>query len=604
MANTYRSTLLHGVTSPLSLAFSNGQLAEIVRHGFAVHVFAAAGPKLEAVRAQQAMPHAIPIKREISLKDDLVSLFRIWRLMCQIRPNVSSVGTPKAGMLGGIAGWLARVPCRVYTLHGLRVETARGFKRAVLIRAEQLACSTAHRVISVSSTLRQRAIELGLVAPEKIVVLGSGSSNGVVAERFRMTEKVKQETRKLRNNLQIPDGAPVVGFVGRFTRDKGIAELFTAFCSLRMQYPELRLLLVGEFEDGDPVPADLRAQIEGDTSIVRPGFVADVAPYYHLMDVLVLPTYREGFPNVPLEAQAAGVPVVTTTATGAVESVIPEQTGLLVPVGDSRALAEAVRRLLDDPALRERMGRAGQEWVAREFQPEKVWQALLHEYEQLLAEYRYKQTLRQRGWRRLVKSAVDRGFAALALLLFSPVLLTCALLVAVGVGRPILFRQRRPGFRGRPFTLLKFRTMSNAKDSSGNLLSDEQRLTKIGRLLRSLSLDELPQLWNVLRGEMSLVGPRPLLMQYLERYTPEQARRHDVLPGITGWTQVNGRNALNWEEKFNLDLWYVENWSLALDAKILFKTLVRVVKRDGIAREGFATMPEFLGTRTTVADEL
>lgn len=203
--------------------------------------------------------------------------------------------------------------------------------------------------------------------------------------------------------------------------------------------------------------------------------------------------------------------------------------------------------------------------------------------------------MKQQGWRLSVKKILDRTISLLALIAFSPLLASVALLVRLSLGRPILFRQVRPGLRGQPFGVVKFRTMLDRRDVSGRLLSDEIRLTRVGHLLRASSLDELPQLWSVLSGDLSLVGPRPLLTQYLERYTPEQGRRHEVLPGITGWAQVNGRNALCWEEKFALDLWYVEHWSLALDARILGLTLWRVVQRHGVSSAGHATMPEFTG---------
>jgi len=161
---------------------------------------------------------------------------------------------------------------------------------------------------------------------------------------------------------------------------------------------------------------------------------------------------------------------------------------------------------------------------------------------------------------------------------------------------PVLFRQERPGLHGKPFTIYKFRTMLDLRDEQGNLLPDEQRMPPIGRFLRRTSLDELPELLNVLKGEMSLVGPRPLLMRYLNRYTREQARRHEVKPGITGWSQVNGRNALTWEEKFKLDVWYVDHWNLRLDIKIMGMSLIKVLKREGVSAEGHATMPEFMGT--------
>jgi lipopolysaccharide/colanic/teichoic acid biosynthesis glycosyltransferase len=202
----------------------------------------------------------------------------------------------------------------------------------------------------------------------------------------------------------------------------------------------------------------------------------------------------------------------------------------------------------------------------------------------------------QTGLRALVKAAIDRTGAAVGLLLLSPVMLGVAVLVRCLLGPPVLFRQVRPGRHGRPFEIVKFRTMLDALDGRGRPLPDEQRLTAFGRFLRSSSLDELPQLWNVLKGELSLVGPRPLMMQYLDRYSARQARRHEVMPGITGWSQINGRNALSWDEKLELDVWYVEHWSLWLDAKILALTLVRVLSRRGVSSPGHATMPEFLGS--------
>ncbi len=187
--------------------------------------------------------------------------------------------------------------------------------------------------------------------------------------------------------------------------------------------------------------------------------------------------------------------------------------------------------------------------------------------------------------------------AVAGLVTLAPVIGATAVALRFSVGAPVLFRQRRPGIEGRPFELVKFRTMTDARDAAGNLLPDVERLTRVGKVVRSLSLDELPQLWNVLKGDMSLVGPRPLLMQYVERYSPEQARRHDVRPGITGWAQVHGRNAVDWEERFKLDVWYVDNWSLALDLKILARTLRSVLRREGVSRAGHATMPEFTGSR-------
>ncbi len=198
-----------------------------------------------------------------------------------------------------------------------------------------------------------------------------------------------------------------------------------------------------------------------------------------------------------------------------------------------------------------------------------------------------------------VKRVIDIFFAGSALLLTCPLMAVVAMTIRWCDGGPVLFRQKRPGYRGKPFTLLKFRTMREARDAQGLLLPDAERLTPLGKTLRQLSLDELPQLWNVLRGDMSLVGPRPLLMEYLDRYNAEEMRRHDVKPGITGWAQVHGRNAMTWPERFALDLSYVEHWSLALDTWILFRTLWEIATRTGISHGGHETMPEFLGSESS-----
>ena len=262
----------------------------------------------------------------------------------------------------------------------------------------------------------------------------------------------------------------------------------------------------------------------------------------------------------------------------------------------SNALTDAVGRLLADPELRERMGKAGRERMERDFKPEVIWDALIHLYRDLISEQTDRSPM---AFINKIspdkKTLLDVVLAGGALLLLSPLLAAVAMLVRLRLGSPVLFRQERAGWFGSRFECLKFRTMTDARDASGQLLPDADRLTRLGRFLRSTSLDELPELFNVIRGEMSLIGPRPLLAKYLERYSPEQMRRHDVRPGITGWAQINGRNALNWDERFELDLWYIHHRSLSLDLVILAKTLWQVFRREGIARPGHATMPEFHG---------
>jgi sugar transferase EpsL len=196
----------------------------------------------------------------------------------------------------------------------------------------------------------------------------------------------------------------------------------------------------------------------------------------------------------------------------------------------------------------------------------------------------------------MAKRTFDIFLSVIFLVLLSPVLLLLAIAIYFKLGRPIFYCQVRPGLNAIPFKMCKFRTMRDDRSESGHLLPDAERLSSFGRFLRSTSLDELPELWNVLRGEMSLVGPRPLLMQYLDRYTTEQFRRHGVMPGITGWAQIHGRNAVSWEERFKLDVWYVDNWSFWLDLRILFLTIFKIFEREGITAQGHVTMPEFAGS--------
>lgn len=294
---------------------------------------------------------------------------------------------------------------------------------------------------------------------------------------------------------------------------------------------------------------------------------------------------------VLLEAAAAGVATLTTDAPGVRDAAVPDVTGLRVPPGDPAALAAAMKRLLQDPELAARLGRAGRAWVEEEFSRERL-NALWDEfYADLWQERRFARTDR-------LKRAVDVVGAATALALLGGPMLLTALAVRVFLGSPVVFRQKRPGQDGLLFTMYKFRTMTDARGPDGALLPDDVRLTRFGRFLRATSLDELPELVNVLRGDMSLVGPRPLMPEYLPLYSPEQARRHEVRPGMTGLAQVSGRNALSWEEKFRLDVEYVDSRSLALDLKLMWRTVRAVLAPDGVSAQGHVTMPPFTGTPT------
>lgn len=365
------------------LLFFRGCIKPLSSSGFDVCAISSPGKEQELLREEGASVISVPMNREISPFADLISLWRLWRVLRRMRPEITNSGNPKAGLLGGLAAVLARVPCRIYALHGLRLETMTGIKRRILVFTEKVACKCAHRVICDSPSLRQRAIDLGLVESEKALVF---TCHGIEIDQYMESEENLVRAEALRQELNLPESSLVIGFVGRLTRDKGIPELMKAYWELRKDFPELRLLLVGEFEDGDPVPLGVRTRIESDPLIVRPGLVADTSAYYHLMDVLALPTWREGFGLVNIEAQAAGKPVVTTRATGAVDSVQDGKTGILVPVGDAFALACALRSLLEDAAKRHAMGQSGQTWVRQEFSRDRIMTALAREYQSLILE--------------------------------------------------------------------------------------------------------------------------------------------------------------------------------------------------------------------------
>ena len=365
-----------------------GQIRYLCEQGFEVQVVS--NPSDEAARfvaGEGASYVPVEMRREMAPLEDLRALWQLWRALRRLRPDICQVGMPKAGLVGGVAAWLARVPHRVYMLHGLRLETLSGAKHFLLRWAEWAACRTAHRVICVSDSLRQRVVEMGVVADGRAVVLGAGSANGVEVERFTASEELRVAARSVREGLGIPRDASVVGFVGRLTRDKGIYELVQAFEGLKKRYPDLYLLLVGPHEAGDPVPHSTRMKMAIEPRILHVGAVDDTAAYYHAMDIVVLPSYREGLPTVVLEAGAAGKPVVGSQATGMSDAVDEGHTGLLVSVGDVNGFAAALARLLDDPESAAAMGRAGRERVVAEFRREAIWARLVEYYRSTVADF-------------------------------------------------------------------------------------------------------------------------------------------------------------------------------------------------------------------------
>jgi glycosyltransferase involved in cell wall biosynthesis len=369
-----------GITHPQTCLNLRGRLRALRDAGFLVVLISSPGELAEQLAVEEgAVLYTIPMQRAIAPLADVVSLFRLIAALRRLRPALTEFSTPKAALLGNIAAFLCRVPSRVYLLRGLRLESCSGFRRCLLKAAEKLTAACAHAVVCNSDSLRRQVMALGLSRESKLKVIGSGSSNGVDVVRFAPGPET------MRAQLGIPADAPVLGFVGRLTRDKGIPELFVAFNRLLETMPSARLLLVGWFDESeDALSIYERARIQAHPRIIRTGFVSDPAPHYRAMDLLVLPTWREGFPNVVLEAAATGLPVVATLATGARDAVLPGVTGLLVPPGDPCALAEAVLTLMRHPLRRSAMGWAARRWVVSRFLDSSVLGLTVVFYKQLL----------------------------------------------------------------------------------------------------------------------------------------------------------------------------------------------------------------------------
>ncbi len=380
-----RRLVVHVTTVPQTLLFLTGQARHLRGRGFEVVAISSPGAELDRFRDGEGVAClAVPMERRITPLRDLVALARLVRRLRELRPEIVDAHTPKGGLLGMMAAALAGVPVRVYHLHGLPLVTATGLRRRILRATERVAASLATRVLCVSRSVVEVAAAEGLAPREKLAVLLGGSIGGVDATgRFRPASP--EERRAARSAIGIPPEARVVGFVGRLVRDKGLVELTRAWTSLREELPDLRLLLVGPYEPQDPIPDDVASLLRADPRVHAVGLDWDVTKYFRAMDVVALPSYREGFPVVPLEAAAMGLPVVATRVPGSVDAVLDGVTGTLVPPRDERALAAALRPYLADPALRARDGAAARERVLRDFDPERIWTALCGEYEALLS---------------------------------------------------------------------------------------------------------------------------------------------------------------------------------------------------------------------------
>lgn len=377
--------VIHAVTVSHSLDLQKGQLAYLKKQGYEVSALCSEGDNIEGYEKSEGIKvHKVNIEREISLIKDFQSLLACIQLIRQQRPDIVNAGTPKAGLIVTLAAFWCGVPIRIYSVLGLRMETTVGLKRKILLAAEKIAASAATNVVAVSPSLKEQLIKLGITQKDKVVILGEGSFNGFDLESFKMTEALKVGIDNLREKLNIHDNHMVIGFMGRLTKDKGIEEMVESFVQMNKVHSQLRLLIVGDYETGDPVTEATQCEIKENPNIIHVEFQADPIPFYYLMNIFLFLTKREGFGNVSVEAALAGVPVIAADVTGSRDTIVDGDTGILVNPEKIKDVMNALEQLILDPQLRKEMGTRGKKRGEEHYGNEKMWQALDAYYESLL----------------------------------------------------------------------------------------------------------------------------------------------------------------------------------------------------------------------------
>ena len=376
--------LVHILTVPHSLRFLEGQINYFQQNGYDIHAITSPGKLLDAFAEEQHIKaYGIEMPRKITPFNDLIAVWNIWRVLRAIKPDIVHSHTPKGGLLGTIAAWLARVPTRIYHARGLPFEGSTGNKRNLLKLTERISCGLAHRVFCNSQSNLDVIVDEGLCSVDKITLLHNGSSNGVDAINLFKPFDDDEVRNEIRAKLGLPLDSTVIGFVGRVVHDKGVDELIEAWKQVKDDYPNAYLLIVGRFEDQDVVLEQTREAIHNDRQICYASFFEskrEMPKLYATMDIFTLPSHREGLPNVILEASAMGLPVISTFASGCKDAVRDSKTGVLVPVDNAHSIAQAIRLYLDSPELVKEHGRNGREFVLSDYRPEDIWQSQLNEY--------------------------------------------------------------------------------------------------------------------------------------------------------------------------------------------------------------------------------
>ncbi len=562
------------------------------KNGFDVELWVQGAPQSNAVisgahfitRDITTRLSANPFKLASSLRS-LIAAFN------EIQPDILHAHYSLGATLPLLGAAICRVPIRIYHCHGFSFLGHTGLTRLVLQLIERVNIALATQVLVVSQSNVSATKAAGLLQDCPVAVPAWGSIAGIDLAYFSPEMLSAEKGAIFKASHNISPNSFVVTYIGRPHARKGFGDMLSAWKYFIQRHPESTLIIAG------CSPEECSRSLDPTASgVIALGFVDDLRPIYAACDVVALPSWHEGFGMALLEGAAAGKALVGSDIPGISCAIENGITGVLVPRHDPIALAESLSQLLANPKERTRLGTAARKRVQERFDREQVLSATVSIYNDILkrdagAAKPFKNLI----YRKVGKRSLDLVLATLSLLLAAPLLLLTALALLLANRGQVFFQQRRPGLQARPFDILKFKTMSDARSADGELLPDEQRLTKTGRIIRSWSLDELLQLINVLRGEMSLVGPRPLLLEYLPLYNAAQARRHEVRPGITGLAQVNGRNRNPWKVRLAQDVEYVDKLSLGLDLQILRQTVLVVFRRDGINSEHSATMERFSG---------
>jgi lipopolysaccharide/colanic/teichoic acid biosynthesis glycosyltransferase len=527
------------------------------------------------------------IGRTLNYVSFAVSLM-FYGLVISKRHDVMYVYHPPltVGLAASVIKGIRRIPL-VFAIHDMWPDTLAStgmVSSRIVLRIVDRLCrwvyARADRIVVVSPGFKRILCERG-IPDSKIELIYNSANDGDASETGGDLTAFALE------------GRFNIVYAGNMGAAQGLDTVVRAAKIVEHTAPRVQFILVGDGIDADRLRRQAAAIATQSVRIMPRMPRSEIGNLLAAADVLLVHLRDDPLFHVTIPAKtqfylAMGKPILMGASGDAADLVEKAKAGIVVKPEDAQSLAAAAmefaRLSKEDLAA---MGARGRAFYQEELSATKGVSATIAVLDSVAAKQR-------RGY--IAKRGFDMVMAFAVLVLLSPVILLTAVVLMFDLGFPVLFRQVRPGLRGQPYVIYKFRTMRELRDVTGNLLADAERLTGVTRIVRRLSLDELPQLWNVLRGDMSLVGPRPLLMAYLDRYTREQARRHEVRPGITGWAQVNGRNAVSWDEKLDMDVWYVNKCCFALDLKILAMTVVQVLRRQGISAAGHETMPEFRGT--------